>query len=159
MKQLAVICACTIFMTATALGLPEIGRGSSTGERVSVRRLVDDPRTDVGRRIVVPAIACVDNPKGGFVCVATAAGQALRITATSLGPKTRIDIAERLIRGCKGTANLTRAECRVDAEFELTDTFRDVMDTPNGSMPIVVLYSPQIEMYAPRRHGRTAEAD
>lgn len=124
------------------------------GAPVSQRDLTETPRAYVGKRIVIRGINCVDDPKGGFLCVAIVGGQALRITASALGAKTALPIAERLIGDCKGTANLTRSSCRVDIEIEPTSGVRDVMDTPNGTMPIAVVVAPQIEMYQPAKVRR-----
>lgn len=135
----------------TLMALVEIGTGSPTGVRVSQRQLVDAPKSYVGRKIVLSGIGCVDDAKSGFLCVAIVGGQALRVEAGALGAKTKLEIAERLIGDCKGTANLTRSACRVDAEIEPANAYKDVMETSSGTMPIVVVYSPQIEMYEPRR--------
>lgn len=139
-------------LTAIALiALAEIGSGQATGERVSVPQLMRSPKGYIGKNIVVSNIPCVDNPKGGFLCIVVSDGQALRIEVVVLGAKTNIDIAERLTQGCRGSANLSRPACRVDAEIEPRNEYRDVMVTSDGSMPIAVIYSGSIEMYAPKR--------
>ena len=75
-----------------------------------------------------PDVLCyglgVDDPKGGYVCVKTVGGQILRVQAAALGTKTDTVLAERLLGDCKGTANLKRASCRVDAEIEPRDVVR-----------------------------------
>ena len=141
-------------ITVAVLALAEIGMGQATGERVTARQLLQAPKDYIGKTIVIPDIPCVDNPKGGFLCVTIVDGQALRIEASSLGAKTKIEIAERLTQGCKGTANLTRSVCRVDAEIEPKNAYKDIMDTENGSMPIAGIYSGAIEMYSPKRSSR-----
>lgn len=152
MRPVDLVCVALLSLgTDQALALPEIGTGSPTGKPISLRQLAENPRDYVGEKVVLPSIGCVNNPKSGFTCAAIVAGQALRIQASALGPKTRIEVAERLTRGCKGTANVTRAECRVDAEIQPTNVDRDTMDTDEGSRPIVLIYSQQIEMYQPKR--------
>lgn len=98
-------------------------------------------------------MGCVDNPKGGFMCVEPVGGQMLRIDASALGAGTGSRIAERLIGDCKGTANLSSLVCRVEVEITPRSTHRDMLETSAGSRPIVVVYSGQIDMYEakPRR--------
>ena len=124
-------------------------------EKADLRKLVDDPGAYVSKRIRVASISCVDDPKGGYVCMRTVGGQILRIQAEALGAGTEMGIAERLLGDCKGTANLQRTACRVDAEIEPSSGKRDVMDTPGGSMPVTIVEAVDIEMYAiasPRRN-------
>jgi hypothetical protein len=128
-----------------------INSGMPTGERIALRELTESPKAYIGRQIIAPGIGCVDNPKGGFLCVAVVGGQALRIEASVLGARTKVEIAERLTGDCKGTANLSRSACRFDAGIEPTAGYRDTMETPSGSMPITVIVSPSIEMYRPVR--------
>ncbi|GEO98051.1 hypothetical protein [Methylobacterium haplocladii] len=116
-------------------------------DRADLQRLVDMPDTFIGKRIVVPSVNCVDDPKGGYVCARSVGGQKLRLQAGALGTKTGAKIAERLLGDCKGTANLKRAACRVDAEIEPSRGTRDITETPSGSMPITVIDAPSIEMY------------
>ena len=133
------------------LALAEIGSGSATGQRVSLRQLAEAPKDYVGRTIVVSGIGCVDDPKDGFVCVATVGGRAVRIEASVLGAKTRQEIAERLIGACKGLSNLSRPACRVDAEIEPRNAYVDTVETPDGSKAGIVVNSGAIDMYAPKR--------
>lgn len=120
-------------------------------ERVTTRQLAGAPKTFVGRTIVVPDIGCVDDPRSGFVCIAIAGGRALRIEASVLGAKTGTTATGRLISDCKGTANLQRPICRFDAEIEPTTAYSDTLDTPQGSMPVSVVRTGQIDLSVPRR--------
>lgn len=124
-------------------------------ERTDLRKLVDDPDVYLRRKVRVSGIPCVDDPKGGYVCSKAVGGQILRIQAEALGTRTDAMIAERLLGDCKGTANLKRAACRVDAELEPSNAKRDVTDTPGGSMPITTIEAPDVDMYPlpfPRRN-------
>lgn len=133
------------------LALAEIGTGTMQGEPVSAKAVVQAPKDFVGRTIVLPAIPCVDDPKGGFLCIAIVGGQALRIEAGALGARTKLEIAQRLTGDCKGTANLDRSACRFDAEITPRNAMKDIMETPSGSMPLVLIYSGAIELFTPRR--------
>lgn len=123
---------------------------AAEAERIAFKALVKDPKSYLEKPIRLPAIGCVDNPKGGFLCVDQIGGQMLRISADALGAKTSKKIAESLITDCKGTANLTSAECRVEIEISPRNAYRDTLETPHGSMPIVVIYSGIIDMFAPK---------
>lgn len=133
------------------LALAEIGRGSPTGARITARQLVDNPKAYVEKAVVIPGIACVDPGKGDFLCMMKVGGQVLRIQASGLGAKTNQAIAERLTGDCKGTANLENAACKVDAEFTPRTAVKDTVDTPWGSLPVIEVYAPEIEMYRPKR--------
>lgn len=137
--------------TAIALAaLAGIATAHAAEQPVGLKQLADAPKSYVGRKITVSGIGCVDDPKGGFVCLATVGGQAVRIEATVLGGKTKSPITERLIGDCRGTANLTRPACRVDVEIEATTGYRDVVQTASGTLPVSVLVSPRIDMFAPK---------
>ncbi|BAQ50391.1 hypothetical protein [Methylobacterium aquaticum] len=131
--------------------LAQLGAGSPEGARISQRQLVDAPKSYVERRIVIPGIACINPGKGDFLCIAVVAGRALRIEAGLLGAKTALPIAEALIGECKGTANIKNAACVFDAEITPANTMTDMMETASGSMPIVVVYSGQVDLYRPKR--------
>ncbi|GJD65206.1 hypothetical protein [Methylobacterium frigidaeris] len=133
------------------LALAEIGAGNATGTRVTPRQFVDNPKAYVEKTVVIPGIACVNPPKGDFLCMMKVGGQVLRIQASGLGPKTNLTIAERLTGDCKGTANLENPACKVDAEFTPRTVVKDAVDTPWGSLPVVEVYAPQVEMYRPKR--------
>lgn len=135
---------------ATTLVLAQLGSGPPEGTKVTAKQLIEAPRLYVGQKIVLDGIGCVDPGKTGFVCTAVVSGQALKIEASILGPKTAQGIAERLIGECKGTANLARPKCRVAIEIEPTSSHRDMMETEAGTMPISVVVSPRIEMFRSR---------
>lgn len=135
--------AAWIFLTVGAAVAQE-------AKRIRLRDLVSQPRTYFERPVRLPKMGCVDNPKDGFVCVQQVGGQMLRIEASALGAKTSQRIAERLIGDCKGTANLTRSVCAVEVEIVPRSSSQDMVETERGSVPLLTVYSPQIEMFAPR---------
>lgn len=151
----AILTALILVMGAGTCGIAQEGTDPRSDRRTDLKRLVDDPDVYLRRKIRVPSIPCVDNPKGGYVCMKSVGGQMLRIQAEALGTRTDAVIAERLLGDCKGTANLRRAACRVDADLEPSNGKRDVTETPGGSMPITTIEAPDIDMYplpTPRRN-------
>lgn len=133
------------------LALAGMSGAAAAEQRVSARQLAEAPKDYVGRTIVVSGIGCVDDPKGGFVCIATVGGRAVRIEASVLGAKTRQEIAERLIGACKGLGSLSRPACRVDAEIEPRNVITETIETPGGRMPGVLIATAEIDLYAPKR--------
>lgn len=141
-------------MPATTLFLlAEFASAVATGQRITPRELVDAPYRYVGKLVVLSDIACVDNPVDGFTCMTTVAGRILRIDAAALGEKTTPEMSRSLIGECKGTANLDRDACRVQAEFTPQTARTLTIDTDRGSQPVVTIYSRRLELY-PRPRGK-----
>ena len=141
-------------VAATLLALAEIGAAIATGQRITPRALVDSPHRYIGKLVVLSDIACVDNPRDGYTCEAQVGGQMLRIDALALGDKTTPEISRRLIGDCKGTANLDRNVCRIEAEFTPATARTEIIETDRGTQSVVLIFSRRIEMYErSRRKG------
>ncbi|ACL55611.1 hypothetical protein [Methylobacterium nodulans] len=136
------------------LALAEIGTGAPTVQIVTPRKLIDNPRSYLHQKTLVQNIHCIDVPRGRLICIVPIGGQIIRLEGSALGAKTPLSIAERLTGDYKGTANISNAACVVDVEIEPTSVVKDMLDTPSGSMPLLTVYSPLIEMYRPRGRER-----
>src|SRR5262245_49822477 len=103
-----------MMLALVMLGVLVIDWAFAQSKTVSLRQLMDAPMDFIGKSIRLPAMSCVDDPKGGFVCVAQVGGRFLKIDAVVLGAMTVQSIAELLISDCKGTANLDNGQCRFE---------------------------------------------
>lgn len=120
---------------------------AAPAKMVTTRQLADTPKDFIGQQIKVGLFGCVDRGGAGFICLSIANGQAIRITAGALGAATFQSVAESLIRECKGTANIARRECQFEAHIKPMSAVRDMMATDDGTMPIVIIYSNQIDLF------------
>ena len=119
---------------------------AQTIKNVSPKELANNHARYKGETIRLKGINCVDPIKGGFRCIANTGGRVLRIDAGFLGPRTTGEIAQHIIEECKGTANITRSECKFNIEITPANSIKETMDTDGGSMEVVLIYSAGIEM-------------
>lgn len=91
---------------------------SNATERPSVASVAANPKAFVGKRIGFRNASCVDQPKGGFLCLITESGRALRIDAMGLGASGGDIVAERLVGPCKGRDKIGAVVCKFDIEIE-----------------------------------------
>lgn len=116
-------------------------------ETVTQKEVVNTPKSFVGREIRIARMACVDDPKGGFLCLSKVDGQLLRIEASAMGVTTPQRIAERMISSCKGTSNLARRECEFSVEMSPTNVMKSITDTDSGSISLTLVYSRMIDLF------------
>lgn len=116
--------------------------------------LLSAPKSFVGQKIRLDRIYCVDPGKAGFVCLKEVDGQYLMVEGLVMGASTPQSIAELLIGGCKGTANLGAERCKMAVEFEVTAAIREMIETDSGSVQRVTLATGVLEFYPTRRAKR-----
>lgn len=124
-----------------------INAGSHAAERVNTAsQLASSPQQYVGKTVRLSRISCIDNPKGGFACVASANGRMLKIDSVALGDATPPAVADRLASNCTGTANLFSTSCDFAATFTPQSASKSMLETADGTMPATVLYVRDIDL-------------
>lgn len=136
--------------TAAALAIAILSCAPAfAAERVALKTFVDNPQPYMKKLIRLGPINCVNDPSG-FACIGIIDGRALKIDAVGLGIKTPQAIAEKLIGGCKGSANLERNACRFMADF-VPQSFRKMMlETDAGSRPAIAVFAQDIDFFPPK---------
>lgn len=134
----------TLITWLAFIALPSVVLATET---ITEKHLVDTPKRFIGKEIRIARMGCVDDPKGGFLCLSKVDGQLLRIEASALGVTTSQKIAERMISSCKGTANLASMECEFSIAISPTSAMKTMMDTDSGSIPTTLIYSRLIDLF------------
>jgi hypothetical protein len=115
-------------------------------ERPSVPAIAASPQSFVGKSIGFRGASCVDDPKGGFLCLVTGGGRTLLVEAGSLGLAGGNLVAERLVDSCKGREKLISPSCRFDIEIEPRSAQSEATMSEFEGRKLTRLYSGGIEM-------------
>ncbi|WP_133769190.1 hypothetical protein [Enterovirga rhinocerotis] len=119
--------------------------GSAAADFADAAKVAAAPRPFIGRTIVFQGAQCADTVRGHFRCLIGRGSRSIRIEASSLGPTTSDEIAEKLIGPCKGEDKLASASCRFTIEITVTSAVSAQAGAKFGE-PWTHLFSNSIEM-------------
>ena len=120
-----------------AASLVLIGSMTTGHAQETERALAETPRATVGKRFEVRDMGCVDPGATSFVCVKFVGPTLLEIRGDFLSPETPLSIAERLVRTCRGTAQIDNPECRMRVSGQVRVTESRIVEGERGSFPHV----------------------